>query len=91
MINKKLPCECPACDHLLKVKSLHCENCNTTIDGMFELSLQARMSKQDQEFILNFVKFSGSLKQMAKHLELSYPTVRNMLNDLIERLNQLES
>jgi len=46
---------------------------------------------EDQEFVLAFIRHSGSLKKMAKELELSYPTVRNMLNNLIARLNELQN
>lgn len=88
---KRLPHECPSCNSQLKVKSLICEQCNTSIDGLFDLPLQAKLSQAEQQFMLNFVKSSGSLKEMAKHLDLSYPTVRNMLDDLIAKLNNLEN
>lgn len=87
---KKIPNECPSCNNQLKVKSLQCSHCGTSIDGLFDLPLQARLSQDEQQFMLNFIKFSGSLKDMAKHLNLSYPTVRNMLDDLIEHLSKLE-
>jgi hypothetical protein len=58
---------------------------------MFELPVMARLSSDDQQFILQFVKCSGSLKDMAKYLNLSYPTVRNLLDDIIERLKKEES
>ena len=32
----------------------------------------------------------GSLKDMAKKMGVSYPTVRNYLDDLIEKLNNME-
>lgn len=83
----KLPCRCPSCDSQLKVKSLKCENCDTEVFGLFELPVLTRLSIDDQEFILKFVKNSGSLKDMAKDLNLSYPTVRNLLDELIKKLN----
>jgi hypothetical protein len=46
----------------------------------------ASLSNQEQNFIVEFVKCSGSLKVMAQKLELSYPTVRNLLDDLIEKI-----
>jgi hypothetical protein len=83
-----LPCICPSCRSQLKVKSLKCENCRTEVSGLYDLPVLARMTPDDQQFILQFVKSSGSLKDMAKHLKLSYPTVRNLLDDIIERLNK---
>lgn len=81
-----LPCHCPSCQSQLKVKSLLCEQCGTEVSGLYDLPALARLSKDDQTFILKFVKCSGSLKDMAKELGLSYPTVRNLLDEIIEKI-----
>ena len=73
------------------VKSMHCPSCSTIIEGSYPVPVLSRMSPDEQQFILSFVKHSGSLKQMAKELSLSYPTVRNRLDDIISRLNHLEA
>jgi len=90
-MEKKLPIICPSCNSDLKVKSLHCEQCDTTISGQFELPILLRLDTKEQDFILDFVKSSGSLKIMASKLNLSYPTVRNMLDDLISNIEKLKS
>lgn len=87
---KKLPHVCPSCSSPLRVKSLVCENCATEVNGEFELPLLASLSVEDQRFIIDFVKHSGSLKLMAEQLKLSYPTVRNLLDDIIKRIGQNE-
>jgi hypothetical protein len=87
---KVLPAICPSCNSQLNVKSLVCERCQTEIQGQYELPSLARLSSDDQGFILEFIKASGSLKEMAKLLELSYPTVRNRLDEIIERIRQAE-
>jgi len=74
----------------LKVKSLKCENCGTEVSGLYDLPVLAQLSVEEQDFILKFVKSSGSLKDMAKQLGLSYPTVRNLLDDIIEKINSYE-
>jgi len=81
-----LPCICPSCQSQLKVKSLKCETCQTEVSGLYDLPALMCLSPDDQQFILQFVKCSGSLKDMAKYLNLSYPTVRNLLDDIIEKL-----
>ncbi len=88
---KKLPARCPACQEQLKVKKLFCDRCDTEIEGIFELPELSRLPIDDQEFILLFVKASGSLKEMARLLRLSYPTVRNQLNEIIERIKLIEN
>jgi hypothetical protein len=72
------------------VKSLVCERCQTEIQGQYELPLLSRLSLDDQDFILEFIKASGSLKEMAHLLGLSYPTVRNRLDEIIEQIKITE-
>jgi hypothetical protein len=90
-MDKKLPIFCPSCNSDLKVQSLHCEKCITTISGQFELPVLLRLDIKEQNFILDFIQCSGSLKIMASKLSLSYPTVRNMLDDLISKIENLQS
>jgi hypothetical protein len=87
---KILPTRCPSCNRQLKVKCLVCEQCRTEIQGEYELPVLARLSSDDQVFILEFIKASGSLKEMARLLRLSYPTVRNRLDDIIKRIKLAE-
>jgi hypothetical protein len=87
---KVLPTMCPSCSSQLNVKSLVCERCQTEIQGQYELPLLSRLSIDDQGFIIEFIKASGSLKEMARLLGLSYPTVRNRLDEIIERIEPAE-
>lgn len=88
---KILPTMCPACKNQLKVKTLICDQCETEIHGRYELPPLASLRPDDQAFILDFMKASGSLKEMAKVLGLSYPTVRNRLDEIIERVKLAEN
>lgn len=89
-IKKRLPLQCPACDAPLKVSRMVCGNCDTAVCGDFDLPLLAALTEKEQLFIIDFVKSSGSLKDMAKNMGVSYPTVRNILDDLIDKLNKIE-
>ncbi len=89
-MDKNLPITCPSCSSELKVQSLHCDSCGTDITGSFEMPFLLKLDKEEQKFILDFVQSSGSLKVMAQKLKLSYPTVRNMLNDLIQKIENLK-
>ncbi len=44
------------------------------------------LEPEDAEFIKNFVLKSGSLKEIAKLYEVSYPTVRLRLDKLIQKI-----
>ncbi len=85
-----LPTRCPSCHGQLKVKSLSCEQCGTEVHGSYPLPVITMLTPEEQDFVFTFVKKSGSLKDMAAHLRLSYPTVRNMLNDLIKKIESYE-
>lgn len=85
-----LPSNCPSCQNQLQVKCLTCSNCGTEVTGSYDLPLLARLPEEDQQFILRFVKSSGSLKEMAAQMKLSYPTVRNLLNEIISKLESHE-
>ena len=85
-MQKNLPHICPSCASTLMVKSLVCEKCSTEVSGIFSLPLLASLTQQEQDFIVDFVISSGSLKIMAQKLGLSYPTVRNLLDDIILKI-----
>ena len=63
-----------------------CPACGTAVHGDFRLPALARLGSEDQQFALAFILRSGSLKEMAKLYGVSYPTVRNRLDELIARL-----
>lgn len=90
-MNKRLPLKCPSCENLLQVKQLYCENCETEVNGLYSLPIISQLPIDDQKFILNFVKASGSLKVMAQNMKLSYPTVRNRLDEIIDKITNLNT
>jgi hypothetical protein len=85
---KRLPTLCPSCTGILAVKQLHCENCDTDVEGLYPLPVLAGLPQEDQEFIIEFIKSSGSLKDMASLLGVSYPTVRNRLDEIISKIRK---
>ncbi|WP_415843357.1 DUF2089 family protein [Staphylococcus gallinarum] len=48
------------------------------------------LENSDIEFIRNFIVNSGSLKDLAKQYDISYPTVRIRLNNLIQKIEVSE-
>ena len=78
--------ECPICKHDLFVTKLECSNCHTEISGEFQLSKFNYLSKENLYFIELFIKNKGSIKQLEKELNVSYPTVKKQLNEVISAL-----
>ena len=87
----KLPVHCPSCENPLKVSQLKCEACLTTINGLYELPLYLKLSREEQDFIMEFFLSSGSIKEMAKQAGTSYPTMRNKMDDMIEKIKKMAS
>jgi len=85
----KLPTACPSCSNTLNVSQLTCPSCSTQVSGNFTLPSLVRLPEEDQAFILQFFLTSGSLKEMASRLGISYPTVRNRLDDLIAKVKTM--
>lgn len=48
------------------------------------------LEREDQEFVKQLVIASGSLKQLAKIYQVSYPIVRMRLNTIIQKINFIE-
>jgi hypothetical protein len=85
-----LPTNCPSCRSPLKVRNLVCETCHTEVTGLYQLPVIMQLTEEEQRFLLDFVKCSGSLKEMAVQWHKSYPSVRNSLNEIIEKINNYE-
>jgi len=82
----RLPARCPSCTSPLTVSQMRCTRCDTRLEGDFHLPALLQLPEDDLLFVQEFVLASGSLKAMAQIRNLSYPTLRNRLDDLIARL-----
>lgn len=78
--------KCPVCKEDMEVTRLHCDRCNTTIEGSFSLCRYCRLTKEQKQFIETFLKCRGNIKEVEKDLGISYPTVRSRLDDVISAL-----
>lgn len=85
-MNNKSLYQCPVCNHELKVKIYECHNCGTKIEGEFAIDKFSKLTKEEKDFIELFVMKRGSIKEIEKELGLSYPTVRNKLDNVIAAL-----
>lgn len=79
---------CSDCKRPLKVARMACPSCALTVEGNFEVSPLARLSNDDQAFVIAFIRHHGSLKKMESLFNISYPTVKNRLNAIGAALDQ---
>lgn len=61
------------------------------IEGNFELPQLARLSMEDQVFIIAFIKCHGSIKEMERVFGISYPTVKNRLQKISKEFEFVEN
>lgn len=80
------PSRCPICQSEMEVVRLHCNSCDTSIEGRFELGQFSSLSTEQLEFVFTFVRCEGKINRMEQELGLSYPTIRNRLHEVIRKL-----
>lgn len=77
---------CPVCGDELMVTRLHCRSCDTTIEGQFATGRMERLSPEQWKFVEAFIRNEGKLNRLEKELSLSYPTLRNRLQEIIRAM-----
>ena len=80
---KTTPSSCPACNAGLIISELKCPDCQTVVKGEFFLSPLGNLSEEQVSFVRTFVLARGSIREVESRLGISYPTVRNKLDDVI--------
>ncbi len=77
---------CPICKSEMNVTRLHCPSCDTVLEGRFTAGQFSNLSSEQLDFIFTFVRCEGKLTRMEEELNLSYPTIRNRLHEVIRAL-----
>ncbi|MFL8887144.1 DUF2089 family protein [Helcococcus kunzii] len=77
---------CPVCEHELSITKYKCNKCKTEINGNFKQDNFSKLTKEQKDFVEIFVLKRGSIKEIEKELGISYPTVRNKLDNVISAL-----
>jgi hypothetical protein len=73
--------KCPVCGSDTEVTKITCNNCDTTLEGHFHLCKFCKLTNDQRAFIDVFMKCRGNIKEVEKELGVSYPTVKNKLED----------
>jgi hypothetical protein len=83
---KTLPTQCPICGGDIQVTRFYCQDCDTTIEGHFEIGRFMRLTSEQLQFVETFVRCEGKLNRMESEIGLSYPTLRSRLLEIIRAL-----
>lgn len=81
-----IPNKCPSCDGKLVVTELCCADCKTFIKGNFDLPEFSLLSHEEEYFLRVFLAARGNIKEVERQLDISYPTVRSKLENLLSKL-----
>ncbi|MGE5597938.1 MAG: DUF2089 domain-containing protein [Bacteroidota bacterium] len=86
-VRPEAPVICPACGRTLAITELACEDCQSTMHGVFAPGPLSRLPKEQQRFLVSFVRSRGNIRELERELGQSYPTVRARLDQLIAALD----
>lgn len=83
-----LPSACPICGGEVVVTRFRCVACDSSVEGQFQPKQGAfsMLSPEQLQFIEVFVKCEGKLNRMESELDLSYPTIRARLTEIIRKM-----
>ncbi|MFN8082548.1 MAG: DUF2089 domain-containing protein [Kineosporiaceae bacterium] len=80
------PRDCPVCSEQLHVTRLGCPQCGTALSGSFRACEFCGLSDDDRALLRVFLTSRGNMKDVERHLAVSYPTARARFDDLLRRL-----
>ena len=80
------PSACPVCGDRLAVTRLGCGTCGTELAGLFAPCDYCALDDRESELLRVFLASRGNLREVEKHLGVSYPTARARFNDLLRKL-----
>jgi hypothetical protein len=82
---------CPACGGPLVITECRCANCRLQLRGEFRLGSFSTLSEDQLAFVRVFLRVRGNLSEVEKLLGVSYPTIRNKLDEINKALDRAES
>lgn len=85
-MDRQPPAKCPVCAAPLNVTKLTCPACHTELTGSFSPCKYCALEERQRVFLETFLKCRGNIKDVERALSLSYPTVRNLLEELLRTL-----
>ena len=71
--------KCPLCGGEVEITQFHCLQCDSSVSGHFHNCSPAHLDEETLRFIKVFLYAEGSIKQVEKLLNCSYPKVKNLL------------
>jgi hypothetical protein len=74
------------CGERLALTRLSCGECETELSGVFEACDFCSLDAEDRTILRVFLASRGNMKDLERHLGVSYPTARARFDRLLSRL-----
>ena len=84
--SRSAPRDCPVCGERLALTRLSCQECGTELSGEFESCEFCSLGPDDRDVLRVFLASRGNMKDLERHLGVSYPTARARFDALLARL-----
>jgi hypothetical protein len=85
-VSYRAPADCPVCGGELVTTRLGCRNCGSELAGEFGHCDFCALDERDTELLRVFLASRGNLREVEKHLGVSYPTARARFTGLLVKL-----
>ena len=85
-VTRRPPRACPVCSSELIITGCGCPECGTGISGEFRMSAYDALTGDELEMLRVFLVSRGNMRELEKHLGVSYPTTRQRFADLLAKL-----
>src|SRR6202163_4859549 len=83
---RRPPSNCPVCNHRLATTRLTCPECSIELSGAFTSCEFCVLSNEDREVLRVFLASRGNMKELERHLGVSYPTARARFDALLAKI-----
>jgi hypothetical protein len=85
-IEHRAPSDCPVCGAQLAIIRLGCASCGSELAGVFRSCEFCALNDKEIDMLRVFLSSRGNLREVEKHLGVSYPTARLRFAELLEKL-----
>lgn len=85
-ITHRAPASCPVCSDDLITLRVGCASCGTEISGHFTRCRFCALDRADLRVLEVFLRSRGNVRDVQAHLGVSYPTARQRIAELLDRL-----
>jgi hypothetical protein len=83
---RRPPSSCPVCNHRLATTRLTCPECSTELSGAFTSCEFCVLTDEDRDVLRVFLASRGNMKELERHLGVSYPTARARFDSLLVKI-----